>query len=149
MTTPLLNKMYAQVLTAGIRLRNEYVYEAVEQPDGSIREERVGVNKINATPGQIIDVTGWHNVQAYVERGQILLLTNEQAKAHEASLPAQVSEEAPASSTSDQDSVPTGDDTSGSQSPSAASDTDSAPEQPETPSKPVQGNSGANRGRRR
>ena len=73
----------AQVLTSGIRLRNEKVTELVEQPNGEI-QEMVTINKVDAQPGDIIDVTDWAHIQAYVERGQITLLTQDQIAAHKA-----------------------------------------------------------------
>lgn len=133
---PTLTKVYAQVLTAGIRLRNEKVFEAVEQPDGSIVEEQVGVNHIDATPGQVIDVTGWHNLQAYVERGQIMLMSVEQAIAHESAL-------------ADEPREASGADDSASQAPSDASDADPGTDQPPAPDTPAQSDSGANRNRRK
>lgn len=135
---PTLTKVYAQVLTAGIRLRNEKVFEAVEQPDGSIVEEQVGVNHIDATPGQVIDVTGWHNLQAYVERGQIMLMSVEQAIAHESAL---ADEPEPREAS--------GADDSASQAPSDASDADPGTDQPPAPDTPAQSDSGANRNRRK
>lgn len=133
---PTLTKVYAQVLTAGIRLRNEKVFEAVEQPDGSIVEEQVGVNHIDATPGQVIDVTGWHNLQAYVERGQIMLMSVEQAIAHESAL-------------ADESGEASGADDSASQATSDASDADPGTDQPPAPDTPAQSDSGANRNRRK
>ena len=77
MANPMLPVVLAQALTTGIRLRNEKVTELVEVEGGEI-EERVVTHQIDAVPGEVIDVTGWSHIQAYVERGQILLLTQTQ-----------------------------------------------------------------------
>jgi hypothetical protein len=77
MADPMLPVVLAQALTTDLRLRNEKTVDLVEQEDGEIREV-VTTRHVNAEPGEIIDVTGWAHINAYVERGQIMLLTQTQ-----------------------------------------------------------------------
>lgn len=84
-------QVLAEVISAGIRIEADVELveriEDVVQDDGTVVQvstiEEVGGLR-DAEPGEIIDVTGWAHIGAYVERGQIMLLTTAQAELHNA-----------------------------------------------------------------
>lgn len=70
--------VFAQVrLPQSIVLRNEV--ELVEQDDGSVVEQ---AQRVYAKVGEIVDVSHWHSINAYVERGSIMLLGPTESEAH-------------------------------------------------------------------
>ncbi len=74
-------RVFAEVVSTGIRVPAEV--QLVEQEDGEIIE--VGGLR-DVEPGEVIEVTDWAHIGAYVERGQIMLLTTAQAELHLAAL---------------------------------------------------------------
>lgn len=75
--------VFAQVLQANaIVVRNERVLKELE-PGGPVVEVD---ERVYAKPGEIVDVSQWHGLTAYVDRGQIMLLGPTESEAHRQTL---------------------------------------------------------------
>jgi len=82
-----------QVLTHAMVLKrlsngghNEKVTRQFTDVDGEVHDLEEEVTIVHyAEPGEVIDVSHWHDVQAYVSQGMIQLLTPDQVQQYEAS----------------------------------------------------------------